>query len=397
MRVLIPTHIDDIHATAVALALRRKGHEAVLWHGADMPTIQAGSISLGPDEDEAWEVSGEDLDLLEPKLDVVWYRRPTMPVLPAGDLLHPGDARIARRELRGFITGLWQFVAPEAFWVNPIASRLRSNTKPVQLLEAKRAGLVIPPTLCSNDPRRIREFLARWPGETVFKPFHPTQWKKEEGIAMLFTSPVGFDDLPDDEVLRLCPGIFQRAIPKACELRVTMMGHHAITARLLSQSEATSRQDWRAAFGKLPMEPGEIPERVAAGCRDLMRRLGIVFGCIDLIVTPEGEHVFLEVNEMGQFLWIDEMGPETATLDAFCEFLIDRRSDFEYRPGAVQVSFDEVKEEALQWIQEDKKRHQNRPETSFVEDEPATEGAGAHAAGGACHHDHPHPHPHPES
>jgi hypothetical protein len=32
--------------------------------------------------------------------------------------------------------------------------------------------------------------------------------------------------------------------------------------------------------------------------------LGLAFGCIDLIVTPEGEHIFLEVNEMGQFLWV---------------------------------------------------------------------------------------------
>jgi hypothetical protein len=397
VRVLIPTHIDDIHATAVALALRLKGHEAVLWHGADLPSRQAASISLGPDEDASWEISGEDIDLLAPRLDVVWYRRPTMPVLPPGDLLHPGDAKIARRELSGFITGLWQYVSPEAFWINPIPSRLRANSKPVQLLEAKRSGFAIPPTLCSNDPRRIREFLGRFPGETVFKPFHPTQWKKEEGIAMLFTSPVGFDDLPDDEVLRLCPGIFQRAIPKACELRVTMMGHHAIVARLLSQSEESARQDWRAAFGKLQIEPGEIPDAVAAQCRELMRRLGIVFGCIDLIVTPEGEHVFLEVNEMGQFLWIDEMGPELATLDAFCEFLIQARSDFQYRPGIVQVSFDEVKGEALQWLEEDKKRHQDRPETSFVDDGPAMAEAGAHAAGGACDHDHSHPHPPPAS
>jgi hypothetical protein len=29
-----------------------------------------------------------------------------------------------------------------------------------------------------------------------------------------------------------------------------------------------------------------------------MRKLGLAFGCIDLIVTPEEEHIFLEVNEM---------------------------------------------------------------------------------------------------
>ena len=37
-----------------------------------------------------------------------------------------------------------------------------------------------------------------------------------------------------------------------------------------------------------------------------MRELGLVFGCIDLIVTPEGEHVFLL---KGQFLWVEHGAP----------------------------------------------------------------------------------------
>jgi hypothetical protein len=36
----------------------------------------------------------------------------------------------------------------------------------------------------------------------------------------------------------------------------------------------------------------------------LMDRLGLVFGSIDMIVTPDGEHVFLEVNPNGQFDWV---------------------------------------------------------------------------------------------
>jgi glutathione synthase/RimK-type ligase-like ATP-grasp enzyme len=32
-----------------------------------------------------------------------------------------------------------------------------------------------------------------------------------------------------------------------------------------------------------------------------MSELGLVFGAIDLICTPEGEHVFLEVNPAGEW------------------------------------------------------------------------------------------------
>ena len=37
-----------------------------------------------------------------------------------------------------------------------------------------------------------------------------------------------------------------------------------------------------------------------------MERLGLVYGAIDLRRTPEGEHVFLEINTAGEFLFVEE-------------------------------------------------------------------------------------------
>ena len=36
-----------------------------------------------------------------------------------------------------------------------------------------------------------------------------------------------------------------------------------------------------------------------------MDELGLVFGTIDLKVADNGEHIFLEVNPQGQFLYIE--------------------------------------------------------------------------------------------
>ena len=55
-----------------------------------------------------------------------------------------------------------------------------------------------------------------------------------------------------------------------------------------------------------------------------MHRLGIVFGSFDFIVTPDDEYVFLEVNEQGQFLWIEEYNASFHMLDLFVHFLIHR-------------------------------------------------------------------------
>jgi D-alanine-D-alanine ligase-like ATP-grasp enzyme len=45
---------------------------------------------------------------------------------------------------------------------------------------------------------------------------------------------------------------------------------------------------------------------VDAGLHRLMRSFGINFASIDMIVTPEGEFVFLDLNPNGQWLWLEE-------------------------------------------------------------------------------------------
>ena len=68
-----------------------------------------------------------------------------------------------------------------------------------------------------------------------------------------------------------------------------------------------------------------LPRAVEERCIALMRKLGLAFGCIDLIVTPEGEDVFLEVNEMGQFLWVEHSEPRSELLRCFATLLLHRQ------------------------------------------------------------------------
>ena len=49
----------------------------------------------------------------------------------------------------------------------------------------------------------------------------------------------------------------------------------------------------------------EPPSDVTEGVHALMRSLGLVYGALDFVVTPEGEWVFLEVNPGGQYGWIE--------------------------------------------------------------------------------------------
>jgi glutathione synthase/RimK-type ligase-like ATP-grasp enzyme len=332
--VLIATEVLDTHAVAAALALQDRGHQVTRVFGEDLPQKLRASFAIGDGDDPLFDLAAPGLAQPSQRFDVVWYRRPCGPNLPAG-VLHKDDETPAARENRHFLDGLWGFFGRDAFWINSMGGRQRANSKVLQLTEANRCGFSLPRTLISNEPQRIREFIrANRPGETIYKAFDGHFWDLPAGgRALNYTVKINEESLPSDALLRVAPGIFQREVAKAYELRVTYFGDHAVTAKLHSQAQASTVLDWRVVPPeRIRIEPHVLPPAIDAACRRLMRRLNIVFGCFDLIVTPEGEVVFLEVNEMGQFLWIEEVNPEFAMLDTFVDFVEARSRSFMPRP-----------------------------------------------------------------
>jgi glutathione synthase/RimK-type ligase-like ATP-grasp enzyme len=311
----------------VQRALASRGHEAVLWYAADLPQTQTLQWELDGAEARV-EVRGSSR--VDGRFDAVWNRRPRGPVMPSD--MHPGDRTFAAREWSSCIAGTWRTIGAGAFWVNPVDAAERAECKPLQLVEANRVGLKTPPTLISNDPDRIRAFVDAQDGETVYKPFDMGRWSDGTTIAGTSTSVVAPDAMDDDDALRLCPGIFQPRIAKDHELRVTFVGHRAFAARLESQRHDETRVDWRVGAGLLDITPTSLPDGVEARCRALMDRLGIVFACFDFVVTPAGEHLFLELNQAGQFLWVERAEPRLLMLEAMVSMLAEGRPDYAWRP-----------------------------------------------------------------
>ena len=151
-----------------------------------------------------------------------------------------------------------------------------------------------------------------------------------------YTVPVTEDQLPDDDVVRLCPGIFQPFLQKSFEIRIACLGDLLVAARINSQTDDRAATDWRAGQMHIEMEPYELPAEVAAGCRRLLRDLGLAHASIDFIVDPDGEHVFLEVNPQGQFLFL-ETRAGLPMLDMFSEFLVAGTRDFTWREDDHEV------------------------------------------------------------
>jgi len=357
MKFLIPTEPDDSHALLVKAALEEIGHHVRLLFTADLPTQQKNSVFVG-NHGYQWKSVDDFESVTDNEYDVVWWRRARKPHVPK-ESTHPDDYLFVRRENELFYESLTFNMAPDAWWVNPKASAARTNSKLLQLKLATQCGMTIPMTLCSNNPMDIRTFLTQHQSHgVIYKPLCSNSWTENHQIRIAYTSKVTDLDLPDDPLLQLAPGIYQKEIKKKYELRVTCFGDYLVAAKLNSQLHAKGQMDWRVIPpGELSVEPYQLPLDLEYKIRQFMRRMGIVFGAFDFIVTPNQDYVFLEINEQGQFLWIEDVNPEFKMLDIFVKFLLNKSPAFQWDPKHLVHKIEYYEGEITQIIRRNLQRH----------------------------------------
>jgi glutathione synthase/RimK-type ligase-like ATP-grasp enzyme len=295
--VLIISSPGDEHARAVANELDRLGVSHDLLDLAQFPET-IGLILRYPNGGSPVAVlrgvGGADINLAEVR--AVWYRRP-QPFTIAPHLTRPSHRAFAYNEAQEAVAGLWQTL--DVFWMNHPTRDEVAARKAYQLKVAVASGLEIPRTLISNDPDEVRRYLdERGSQETIYKSFSATELEWRE------TRLVGTDELTVLDQVRHAPVIFQEYVPAVVDLRVTVVGDDFFAAGIHSQ-DTRYRVDFRIDMNRASIEAHSLPGDVESGVRDLMRRLGLVYGAIDMRLTPDGRYVFLEVNPAGQWLFIE--------------------------------------------------------------------------------------------
>jgi hypothetical protein len=179
-----------------------------------------------------------------------------------------------------------------------------------QLSVAGRAGFAVPRTLVTNDPERFLDFYDACNGELISKRAADIRPRVAGEPTRPFTMTVARRDTAGSSAVRYAPVTFQENVPKRVELRITVVGKKVFAAEIRSQESARQSVDWRHApdYGQSKYySRHQLPAIVESRCVQVVERLGMCFGTMDLIQRPDGEYVFLEVNMNGQWAYIEEM------------------------------------------------------------------------------------------
>jgi hypothetical protein len=317
--ILILTDDSDPHANHVERRLRERGAEFLRFDPGQFPTNAHLSLTFSAGCTQArlhWK--DEDFDLS--CVNSIWYRRP-MPSVPHPEITEPVMRNYVEEECRIFMHDAWNVL--ECFWLPaPQPVIRRAELKASQLKLAASLGFELPPTLFSNSPEDFLEFYRQHNGHVISKLASSSFYRFTAETFNRYTHIVSKRDVAYARTIRFCPVIFQAYVPKRVELRITVVGHEVFAAEIHSQHSNHTRHDWRRYdWYQTPYGIHELPRDLQQRCIELVERLGLCYGAIDMVLTPDGRYVFLEINPNGQYLWIERATALPIT-EAICDLLI---------------------------------------------------------------------------
>lgn len=292
--VLVITRSDDLSAEPVLAHIRERGGRGFRFDTDRFPTHDLITFRYHDGRDRL-VIQGEGGSLDLGRVTAVWYRRVHVAALLPESMeadLKATSRREALVTLHGMVSCL------DVFQLDPFPNVRLAENKPLQLKLAQRFGLEVPRTLITNDAGAVRSFARLCGGNLVTKPPAAVAIYDKQGVRSMYTSPVTAADLRDLKGLKYCPMIFQERVPKALELRAVVIGKRIFTGAIDSQASEHTRVDFRR--GGLEMfqswKAFELPRVVAAALFRIIDSFGLNYGAFDLILTPDGRYVFLELN-----------------------------------------------------------------------------------------------------
>lgn len=337
--ILIFTHPNDQHARAVEGELNRRNLRFLRFHYSQYPgASEIGVVLRGREHAARLRVAGATYAFDD--FRAFWYRRPGAPSVQLQDA-SPSMQRYIDKEARKFLASL-QYLSPSSRWVPGLPRAVElAELKTGQLILASRLGFETPHTVMGNDPGLIATELLPRHERLLVKCFF-SGYFQEENLSFVQKLRKRIYDFrnrkflkahaDDPEILNLyefrsaivlhndglsrheaeqrlddvysCPIIFQEYVKKALELRITVVGDRVFSCAIYSQDIHATRDDWRKYAEACRHERHALPTDIERRCIELTRELGLNFGCIDMILTPEGRYVFLEINPGGAWLWV---------------------------------------------------------------------------------------------
>lgn len=301
--ILILSDAFDVHADYVISKISAL-HIPFYRLNLDVNSLKKTYVSY---ENDIWLIDNGENKVTSNLITGVWCRRAFVEQTLEEQQDNSVDFKIWKNEWNQTLLGLYNSLKCVP-WLNPLRKAYKGENKYYQMEVAKEVGFDFPKTLVSNDKEKIKSFV-QGNNRTLFKLMSQEMYDiGNNDFRGLYTNIIGIQDLENFNTEEENPIVFQEYIEKQYEVRYTVVGKKHYVCRIESQASEKAKEDWRRYdIIHTPHYSMEPPEEIREKVDSMMNILGLEFGALDFIVTPDNKWVFLEINCMGQWLWIEQL------------------------------------------------------------------------------------------
>lgn len=303
--ILIISHKTDFTADFVINKLNQRN---IGYKRLNCEDLFSQSFKLSLNNNFEYLILGEE------NYKSIWFRRTKLPQID--DLVQEEKLYILN-ETESLFKNL--FTTLPGKWLSKPNFVYEAENKILQLKIAQEIGFNIPNTIVTNSRKEVVEFYKLNNENIIVKPISHTRIEYKDSLSFIFTNHISKKQIEEIDNYEINPCIFQENIPKEYEIRVTVVGEKVFAAAVYSQMDEETKIDWRKK--KLKFVHTQLPPRISQLCVQLVKKLNLEFGAIDLIKNTKGDFIFLEINPNGQWAWIESQ-TDLKISEAIIDFLI---------------------------------------------------------------------------
>lgn len=301
--ILILSDKFDTHADLVCTQLNQS-NSPYFRLNLDTESLKKTNISWDIDN---FTIEANDQTTESRHIKCVWVRRAFVELsLDEGNSTSPG-LKIWKGEWDRCLIGLYQNLK-DIPWLNKLDKSYRADNKFLQYNLASKIGFNLAPIITTNKKIKLIEFVKNY-DSVVIKMLHQGFYLDSDGKNKgMYVNKISALDLEDFGETDENPITLQRYIDKKYEVRYTVVGDDHHICKIDSQKSARASVDWRRYdLANTPHSLIEAPADIKKKVTSLMMELDLTYGAFDFIVSLDGDWIFLEVNSMGQWLWIENL------------------------------------------------------------------------------------------
>ncbi len=273
--------------------------------------IDPTDVSQGTELSFAWGSGAATIrydDRALSNIGAVWYRKPTR--------IRELELSLQDKYKEYSLSGIERLFSAlrvsfqDALWISDYYAIQRAENKSLQQVIAGELNFNIPDTLMTSSAVAARRFREKY-DTIVVKPLSLMPLTSD-GRTTFPTTKIARGDELQLEGLHYAPSIFQEAIDAQADLRITVVGGDVHAAIIQDEGIAgfPGIRDWRLPYafdsGGKRFEKYELKPSLRKACVELVKKLGLQFGAIDLVMDRKGKLWFLEINANGQWAFIED-------------------------------------------------------------------------------------------